>query len=132
MKKGKLIFGIIVGVVAIAGAIAVYKRMKASGTTGISGIKDALLGTSTAPSTSSQSSSSESGFPLQNGSRGKYVEALQKMLLSKYGRSALPVYGADGIWGSETESSLKAHSFPTVISSSAELAKIIAPTPLPN
>jgi hypothetical protein len=43
------------------------------------------------------------GFPLRIGSRGKNVEQLQQAIINVFGKSALPKFGADGDWGSETQ-----------------------------
>ena len=48
----------------------------------------------------------ENNFPLSFGSRGEEVKALQRYLL-KIKSSVLPKYGADGIWGKETEAAVK-------------------------
>lgn len=57
-------------------------------------------------------------FPLTKGSRGSRVALLQNSLIQKYGASILPRYGADGIWGSETENALKSKGLPTLIDES--------------
>lgn len=44
-------------------------------------------------------------FPLKIGSSGNEVRAIQNYILSK-NPNALPVYGADGDWGSETQSAV--------------------------
>lgn len=44
-------------------------------------------------------------FPIKNGDRGSMVKALQQLLL-KIDKTLLPKYGADGIFGSETEGAL--------------------------
>jgi hypothetical protein len=46
-------------------------------------------------------------FPLQKGSKGAKVKALQEALISKYGKSIMPKYGADGDFGSELTNALK-------------------------
>lgn len=44
-------------------------------------------------------------FPLRKGSSGEEVIRLQQYILSK-NPGLLPKYGADGIWGNETESAV--------------------------
>lgn len=44
-------------------------------------------------------------FPLRKGSSGEEVIKIQQYILSK-NPGLLPKYGADGIWGSETESAV--------------------------
>lgn len=56
-----------------------------------------------------------SGFPLRQGSNGSNVTLLQQALIKKYGNSILPKYGADGGWGTETQTALIAKGLPTVI-----------------
>ncbi len=57
-------------------------------------------------------------FPLQKGSRGNNVRLLQEALISKYGKSFLPKYGADGDFGSETVNALKKAGLPATITES--------------
>lgn len=47
-----------------------------------------------------------SPFPLKKGSKGSLVRSVQTWLL-KIDRTSLPKYGADGSFGSETESALQ-------------------------
>lgn len=56
-----------------------------------------------------------SGFPIQKGSRGEYVRNLQNALISKFGASILPKWGADGSWGSELTKALTDKGLKTVI-----------------
>lgn len=46
-------------------------------------------------------------FPLKKGSKGENVRKLQEALMTKYGKSVLPKYGADGDFGSEMVTALK-------------------------
>lgn len=58
--------------------------------------------------------SSSPAFPLQKGSRGEEVKALQKALLKKGGAIAAYITttgGADGIWGSGTDKAVKAAGY---------------------
>ena len=52
-------------------------------------------------------------FPLQQGSRGAKVRALQRALIAKYGAKILPKYGADGDFGHEMETALQKVNLPT-------------------
>ena len=63
-------------------------------------------------------SSGGSGFPLRKGSRGAKVKALQEVLISKYGASVLPRYGADGDFGNEVAAALAKEGLPSVIDES--------------
>jgi hypothetical protein len=83
--------------------------------------KTKIASTTTQPKTtytSSTASSSSDDFPLKKGSKGNSVKLLQQALLAKYGKSILPKYGADGDFGSETESALKKVGYPTTIDQS--------------
>lgn len=64
------------------------------------------------------SSSRNDDFPLKKGSKGDAVKQLQQGLISKYGASILPKYGADGDFGSETLAALKKKGLPAVVTES--------------
>ncbi|MFZ5552497.1 MAG: peptidoglycan-binding domain-containing protein [Bacteroidota bacterium] len=87
--------------------------------------------TSYTPSVSSSSSSqkAKSDFPLKKGSKGKWVKRYQDKLISKYGKSILPRYGADGDFGSEMEAALVKLKLPTEISASAYNLFVIGVAP---
>lgn len=65
---------------------------------------------------SNAGSSASDDFPLQKGSKGDNVRALQEALIRKHGRSILPKYGADGGFGSETAAALKKLKLPATVS----------------
>ena len=69
-------------------------------------------------SNTTASSSEGSSFPLIRGSKGEKVQLLQEALIAKYGKAALPKYGADGDFGSETINALKKAGLPTTITES--------------
>ena len=73
---------------------------------------------STGHSNSSEGETS-SDFPLKKGSKGSKVQKMQQALISKYGSSILPKYGADGDFGSETAKALKKEGLPAIINESA-------------
>lgn len=56
-----------------------------------------------------------STFPLKKGSRGEKVRQLQNALISRYGSSVLPRYGADGDFGSELTAALKNNGWPEIV-----------------
>ncbi len=64
------------------------------------------------------SSGGSSDFPLKKGSRGTKVKALQEALISKYGASILPRYGADGDFGNEVATALAKEGLPSQIDES--------------
>lgn len=45
-------------------------------------------------------------FPLRRGSRGEFVRKMQAAMIKYYG-NVLPIWGADGIFGHETEGAVK-------------------------
>jgi hypothetical protein len=57
-------------------------------------------------------------FPLKKGSRGERVKRIQELMLSKYGKTILPKYGADGDFGSEMQAALTKLGFKTEIDES--------------
>jgi peptidoglycan hydrolase-like protein with peptidoglycan-binding domain len=57
-------------------------------------------------------------FPLKKGSKGENVRKLQVALITKYGKSVLPKYGADGDFGSEMVTALKKLGLPATITES--------------
>ena len=54
-------------------------------------------------------------FPLRRGSRGTLVKQLQQALIRQFGSNILPRFGADGIWGNETQTALTSKGLPTLI-----------------
>ncbi|HRE73649.1 MAG TPA: hypothetical protein PK637_00895 [Flavobacteriales bacterium] len=60
-------------------------------------------------------STTTSSFPLKKGSRGEKVRQLQNALISRYGASVLPKYGADGDFGSEMATALANNGWPATI-----------------
>ncbi len=69
-------------------------------------------------STPSAPIADRSAFPLKKGSKGENVRLLQEALISKYGKSILPKYGADGDFGTETVNALKKAGLPATITES--------------
>jgi peptidoglycan hydrolase-like protein with peptidoglycan-binding domain len=57
-------------------------------------------------------------FPLTKGSKGENVRKLQEALITKYGATTLPKYGADGDFGSEMVAALKKLGLPASITQS--------------
>lgn len=64
------------------------------------------------------SSSRNDNFPLKKGSKGDAVRQLQQGLIAKFGAAALPKYGADGDFGSETQAALKKNGYPLLVTES--------------
>lgn len=55
-------------------------------------------------------------FPLSKGSKGANVKAFQEALITKYGKTILPKYGADSDFGTEMLTALKKVGLPETIS----------------
>lgn len=118
MNKGKTIFGILVGLVAIGGAYYLYRRYK------MGKDKEADLAGIPTPTSSGSSTPRNDKFPIAKGSKGDLVKRVQNALIKAYGAGCLPKFGADGIWGNETEACLKSHNEPTVFSSEAQIVAL--------
>ena len=71
------------------------------------------------PSSGSHTQSRNDDFPLKKGSKGDRVRALQQAVIDKYGSSALPKYGADSDFGTETANALKNYGIPVPVTESA-------------
>lgn len=132
MNKGKTIFGILVGLVALGGAYYLYRRYKMGKEkeTDMAGIP-----TTTTISSGGSSAPRNDKFPIAKGSQGDLVKKLQNALIKTYGAGCLPKFGADGKWGNETEACLKKHNEPTVITNMAQIqaieAKSFSPSVIP-
>ena len=121
MNKGKTIFGITLGIVALGGAYWLYsmyrKRKEKEADMANIPQEAAVIVTSTTTggsTTITNTGQRNDNFPLAKGSRGTLVKGLQSALMILYPNS-LPKFGADGIWGNETENALKSNNQPTVI-----------------
>lgn len=119
-KKPLVWLGIGSGVaVLVTGGLIIYKKMKGNADekgSGKAGSMDDFDQAASrqnaelpAPSYSTSVTTTSTAFPLKKGSRGEMVRNLQNAILQKYGASALPKYGADGDWGSETQKFFDAH-----------------------
>lgn len=92
MKNKKiLIISLILLALLVVGGILLYRNW------------DSLFGSAAGGSSVNQGTGNQSGFPLQYGSSGENVRLFQEYLLTK-DSACLPLYGADGEWGNETES----------------------------
>jgi hypothetical protein len=110
MIKFKKISPIIIyGVPILIGAYFIYKSIKPSVKKGVS---------------DTDTDTKVEKFPLKRGSRGAKVEELQKAILI-YDKSLLPKFGADKIFGSETEKAVKAILGKSTIDSQDDINKIV-------
>lgn len=64
------------------------------------------------------------GFPLKKGSSGRMVSSIQQWIL-KIDPTLLPKYGADGKFGSETESALNKLTGKKTVDSNSDIDKLI-------
>lgn len=80
------------------------------------------IDTSSGGGTSSGGTTTASDFPLKKGSKGSLVQRLQLAI----GTSNLPKFGADGDFGTETQTALKAITGKTQVDSLAEIDAIAA------
>ena len=69
----------------------------------------------TTTSTNTNVSTRNDEFPLKKGSKGNRVTQLQNAIVKKFGASALPKYGVDGMFGNEVAAALVRAKMPTTI-----------------
>lgn len=124
MKAGKIIFWTLLAGAVVTGSILAYRKFSVKDPQKLADdLKEAaknnpaLAGEAAAAAvTAAASQTAPSGFPLRRGSNNAYVKTMQSALMDTYGReTTLPKYGADGIFGAETEKALTSKGFPTVV-----------------
>lgn len=93
-------------------ATAIYPSTSNTSSTSTSSIQPKPVTSATA------SKKATSSFPLKKGHKNEFVKNLQLALISKYGASILPKYGADGDFGSETVAALAKAGLPATIDES--------------
>ncbi len=124
-KKSKGLVGamlIALGLLGLGtGAFFYFKPKSTADETQMSELDTA---TSSAPKTKS-APTSNSTYPLKEGSKGALVKQMQTALIKKYGKGILPKYGADGWFGKETTAALKSKGLKTNIDLT-EFTKLIA------
>jgi hypothetical protein len=112
---------IIAGVLFVAGFYFIYKYYsKPKGAKQSEPIPSPNILNPTAP----KQPSSSSVFPLTMGSKGSKVKELQQAIL-KYDSKALPKFGADGDFGSETQFAVSKILGKTSIDSQSDINNII-------
>lgn len=117
MKKN--IRNILIAIPVIVAGIYVWKKMSGSKVlpTSDSDVKENSDGGVT-PEVSKE-------FPLKKGSKGSKVKELQEAILT-VNKQLLPKFGADGDYGSETQSAVKTLLNKTTVDSQDDIAKILA------
>lgn len=117
MKKNKMAFNIVAGVLALAGIYFVYRYVQSN--------KKLVVTPPAPPAPSPTPSPSTSVFPLRKGSRGAKVKELQNLIL-RFDKNALPKFGADSDFGSETETALNKLTGKKTVDSQKELDALYA------
>lgn len=116
MKNKKIIIIIIVAVVLICVILfIVLPKIKSNKQTKQDEELKAKLTDKKAVAEVPTKSEYESYFPIKKGDNNSWVKMLQKAMIDKYGFATLPKYGADGIYGNETEAALIKLKLPTTI-----------------
>lgn len=127
MAKNKNLRYFLIGIPVLVAGYIVYKTIRKNKLGGDT--KDA-----NAPTDSSKTTSNNSGgvtpqvakvFPLKKGSKGTKVTELQNALLS-VNKNILPKFGADGDYGSETESAVNTILKKKTVDSQDDIAKILS------
>lgn len=116
MTKGKIILGLLATATLAVTGIYVYRRFFKKSPDEQKKESDALAGQGQGNpgSITPPPGTEDTTFPMSFGSRGEKVKQLQKALMTLFPGS-LPRYGADGVWGTETETALKNNKQPTVV-----------------
>ena len=92
-----------------------WKKKKASQEDDSTAITDSSNAMTTTSTNTNTASARNDEFPLKKGSKGNRVTQLQNAIVKKFGASALPKYGVDGMFGSEVEAALVRAKMPTSI-----------------
>ena len=109
-------FNIVAGVLAFAGIYFVYRYVSSN--------KKSVTPPAP-PAPSPTPSPSTSVFPLRKGSKGEKVRELQKLIV-RFDKNALPKFGVDSDFGSETEIALNKLTGKKTVDSQKELDALYA------
>lgn len=132
MKSGKIIFWSVLSAIVLGGGYFAYSKIRSGPQAKKKAEEDAAAAAAAAKAdpgnASKQKLAAETiktaaltktiaqGFPLQRGSTGDLVKKMQQAMMDTWSKAnTLPIYGADGIFGHETEAVLTAHGFPVVV-----------------
>ncbi|MBM3417309.1 MAG: hypothetical protein FJY17_00120 [Bacteroidetes bacterium] len=108
---------IVAGALAVVGAYFVFKYFQKQKTVKRSSENNTDTTKDTTPKPTN-------GFPLKKGSSGRMVSSIQQWIL-KIDPTLLPKYGADGKFGSETESALNKLIGKKTVDSNSDIDKLI-------
>lgn len=113
----KNITKLVAGALAVVGAYFVFKYFQKQKTVKRSSENNTDTTKDTTPKPTN-------GFPLKKGSSGRMVSSIQQWIL-KIDPTLLPKYGADGKFGSETESALNKLIGKKTVDSNSDIDKLI-------
>lgn len=109
---------ILAGAAAVVGIYFVYKYFRKPKPKKPAQATQTTTGSTTTPP------AADNKYPLKRGSRGKLVASVQQWLL-KIDKNSLPKFGADGVFGKETEDALKKYLGKSSIDSDADIDKLM-------
>lgn len=112
MKKNKNAYKLVAGALALVGIYFVYRYVQST--------KNKPTPPPSPLPSPTPAPSPTSVFPLKRGSKGTKVKELQNLIL-QFDKKALPKFGADGDFGSETEAALVKLTGKKTINSQSEL-----------
>jgi hypothetical protein len=133
IKMNKALKWTLIALPIVVGGIIVYRKLRKDEVTPIDSGTPETKPTDTTPKEKPKettTTTSSVGFPIKKGSKGAKVKELQNLILRKDPK-ALPRFGADGDFGSETEGALKRLFSKTSVENQAELdaiRKVAIPT----
>ena len=116
-KRKKILIGLGVLGTGVAGFFGWHywrNRKKANQEDDSTAITDSSSSLTTTTNTNTSSARNDE-FPLKKGSKGNRVTQLQTAIVKKFGASALPKYGVDGMFGNEVAAALVRAKMPTTI-----------------
>jgi len=113
----KNITKLVAGALAVVGAYFIFKYFQKPKTVKGSSENNTDTTKDTTPKPTN-------GFPLKKGSSGRMVSSIQQWIL-KIDPTLLPKYGADGKFGSETESALNKLIGKKTVDSNSDIDKLI-------
>jgi hypothetical protein len=76
------------------------------------------------PPTGGGTVSANDKYPLKRGSRGKLVSSVQQWIL-KIDKNALPKFGADGIYGKETEAAVEKYLGKKTVDNDSDIDRLM-------